>query len=375
MIRILIGGDVCPMGKVQAAFTAGRSREIFHDLLPEIQFADLAIANLECPLVSQPSPIAKSGPVLGAPTECIHGFTDAQWDILNLANNHSFDHGAAGLRETIETVRKAGLTAIGAGMNLAEAQAPVVRVVEGQRVVIYSVAEREFSVADATTPGANPLDLINFVEAVRHHKQEGIFIVLVHGGKEYYPYPPPEMIRRCRFMVDMGADAVICCHTHCPLPWEIHAGRPIVYGMGNLVFEADGELLPSWHQGYLAQLLIEGKEVQLKPILYQQSLSTNGATAMDPVSALALHNDLLLKSAELRDPTLMESKWREYCRDQRTNYLSYLFAYPHAMHKLRRILLPFIHTRKELLRALLLVECETHREVLESLFKEERFRR
>ncbi len=57
------------------------------------------------------------------------------------------------------------------------------------------------------------------------------------------------MVKRCRFMVDMGADAVVCSHTHCPLPWEMYCDRPIVYGLGNLVFENSGERPDSWFQG------------------------------------------------------------------------------------------------------------------------------
>ncbi len=49
------------------------------------------------------------------------------------------------------------------------------------------MAEREFSIADEKTPGANPLDVIDFVKAVRSYKKDGLFIVLMHGGKEYYP--------------------------------------------------------------------------------------------------------------------------------------------------------------------------------------------
>lgn len=374
MIRILIGGDVCPMGRVQAAFAAGRASDIFHDLLPEIQSADLAVVNLECPLVSKPLPIAKAATILGAPPECINGFVDAQWDILNLANNHSFDHGAAGLRQTIEAIRKAGLTVVGAGVDLAEAQSPVVRLVNGHRVVIYSMAEREFSVADETTPGANPLDLINFVQAVRRHKQDGVFIVLVHGGKEFYPYPSPEMVRRCRFMVDMGADAVVCCHTHCPLPWETYAGRPIVYGLGNLIFEPLGSVPSSWHQGYLARLEIEGAEVRFEPVPYTQSLAPLGAVTMGNTQAAEFHQELRSRSDVLKDLKLLETKWREFCQFHKADYLSMLFAYPPAMDRFRRVLLPLLHSRSALLQALLLVQCETHREILETFFRHERSR-
>ncbi|MDD5173237.1 MAG: CapA family protein, partial [Candidatus Omnitrophica bacterium] len=76
MIRILIGGDVCPMGRVQNAFIKGDADEIFHDLLEEITDADLSIVNLESPLVSKKTPIEKAGGiVLGASIKCINGFT------------------------------------------------------------------------------------------------------------------------------------------------------------------------------------------------------------------------------------------------------------------------------------------------------------
>jgi len=374
MIRVLIGGDICPMGKAQPAFAAGRASEIFHDLLPEIRSADLAVANLECPLVSRPSPIVKTAEVLRAPPDCIRGLVDARWDILNLANNHSYDHGSVGLRETIATIQQAGLAVVGAGDNLEAAGTPVVRHIKGQRIVIYSMAEREFSVADVRSPGANPLDLISFVQAARKHKQGGIFITLLHGGKEYYPYPSPEMVRRCRFMIDMGADAVICCHTHCPLPWEIYANRPIVYGLGNLLFEAENAPLPSWHQGYLARLEIEGNEVHFEPLPYIQSLGAVGAQAMNEADTKVFHEELKKRGEELKDPMLLELKWLQFCRSLRPIFLSTLFAYSPPMRRLRRVLLSLLHSRRQVLHALLVVQCETHREVLETIFKEERQR-
>jgi hypothetical protein len=374
MIRIVVGGDVCPTGKVQASFSGGRAQEIFHDLLPEIESADLAIVNLECPLVSRSTPTPKAGPVLGAAPECIRGFVDAQWDVLNLANNHSYDHGATGLLETLQTIQNTGLTAVGAGANLAAAQQPVIRQVNGQRVVIYSMAEREFSLADATTPGANPLDLIDFVQAVRHHKKDGVFIALFHGGREYYPYPTPEMVRRCRFMVEMGADAVICCHTHCPLPWEIHAGRPIIYGLGNLVFEPLRASSPSWHQGYMARLEIDENGVRFEPIPYTQSLGAIGARSMALAEGAAFRKELERRGEELKDLDLMAAKWKDFCQQEKNDYLSELFGYPKPMLRFRRQLVPLIHSRRAVLQSLLLVQCETHREVLENILQAERTR-
>ena len=372
MIRILIGGDVYPAGNIQPAFVEGRAPDIFHDLLPEIETADLSIVNLECPLISKETPIAKAGPVLGAPRECIRGFAEAGWNVLNLANNHSFDHGAEGLRETIRTIREAGLEPLGAGENIAEAQQPFVREIEGQRIVVYSMAEREFSVAAEDFPGANPLDLINVVYAIREHKRNGVFIVLIHGGNEYYPYPSPEMVRRCRFMIDMGAGAVVCCHAHCPLPWEIYAGCPIVYGLGNLVFESTMPTDGAWYQGYMAGLTLTHGRLEFAPVPYEQSRHSVGTGRMAEDREHAFINELSRRSDETTDASLLKNRWLEHCAENRDSYLAMLFGHRSSMLRLLSHIPLAGRSRKAVRQALLLVQCEAHHEVLTSLFSDVR---
>jgi poly-gamma-glutamate synthesis protein (capsule biosynthesis protein) len=234
------------------------------------------------------------------------------------------------------------------------------------------MAEREFSVADKTSPGANPYDLICFVNAIHRYKQEGIFVVLIHGGKEHYPYPTPEMVRKCRFMVDMGADAVICCHTHCPLPWEIYADRPIVYGLGNLIFESTGEMPAGWHEGYLATLTIDEGKIHLGVVPYVQSLANLGAHKMDENRRKHFFDEMEIKAAEVKDGKCLEERWVEYCRRQKKIYLTGLFGYNRFMRKAYSLLFRRLHAKKEVLNALHLVQCETHQEILNTIFKDER---
>jgi poly-gamma-glutamate capsule biosynthesis protein CapA/YwtB (metallophosphatase superfamily) len=372
MIRILIGGDVCPMGQIEGEFVRGNAEAIFHDLSEEISSADLSVVNLECPLITEATPIAKAGPVLGASTECVKGFTSAKWDVLNVANNHSYDHGAPGLRETLNAVKNAGLGIVGAGATLEDARLPYVKQIGEKRIVVYSMTEHEFSVAGSHDPGANPLDLIDFIGAVREFKQQGVFIVLIHGGKEFYPYPTPGMVRRCRFMIDQGADAVICCHAHCPLPWEIYSDRPIIYGLGNLIFESSRKMPDYWHQGYLARLTIEDARIQFDPIPYEQSRAQSGARKMGTTESKAFLDEMMKKVAQIKDFGFVEGQWAEYCRQARDSYLSMLFGYNKIMRKMRKLLLKTLHSKEGLLRALNLVQCETHREVLDGILRDER---
>lgn len=369
MTTIIIGGDIYPAGNIEKAFMEGNAAEIFHDLLDDINTADLSIVNLESPLVSKKTPIFKPGDVIGANIKTINGFVASKWNVLNLANNHSFDHGSQGLLETIHNVKKAGLVCIGAGANIEEAKQPFIKEINGERIVIYSMAEREFSIADEKSPGANPLDLINFVSAIRQHKQQGIFIVLIHGGAEFYPYPSPEMVRRCHFMVDMGADAVICCHTHCPLPWESYADRPIIYGLGNLIFEPLNKATDSWYEGYMAKLTIDNGQVHFTPIPYFQSKEMPGTQKMDNVASKRFHDEMDMKNNHVRDNMFLEDQWVKYCKQQKDQYLSFLFGYKRSLRKLRRFLLPLLHSKEEVQRALLLTQCETHQEILNTIFK------
>lgn len=372
MTTIIIGGDVYPVGSIQKAFVEGNADMIFHDLLEEIAKADLSIVNLESPLVLKKTPIKKPGDNLCANISAIKGFVAAKWQVLNLANNHSFDQGAQGLLETMHTIRQAGLVYVGAGADINEALAPYIKEINGERIVIYAIAEHEFSCADEKTPGANPLDLINFVNSVRQHKQNGIFIVLIHGGKEFYPYPSPEMVRRCRFMVDIGADAVICCHTHCPQPWEIYNGSPIIYGLGNLVFEPLKKANDSWYEGYLAKLTIDGGQVHFLPIPYIQSKSVAGAIRMDGTERNLFLDRLQIKSTELKNSKFLEAQWLKYCRSQKVNYLEILFGYNRVMLKMSSLLFKMLHSKKAILRALHLVQCETHQEILSTIFRDEK---
>jgi poly-gamma-glutamate synthesis protein (capsule biosynthesis protein) len=69
--------------------------------------------------------------------DCI---TAAKIDVCSLANNHVLDWGYIGLEETLETLRKAKIRGVGAGMNLIEAEAPAIVEVLGKgRVIVFAV--------------------------------------------------------------------------------------------------------------------------------------------------------------------------------------------------------------------------------------------
>ena len=171
-------------------------------------------------------------------------------------------------------------------------------------------------------------------------------------------------------MIDMGADAVVCCHTHCPLPWEQYAGRPIFYSLGNLIFEAARMQPEAWYKGYLASLTIDEENIGFEAIPYYQSLASLGAQKMNENDKKNFFTEMQMKSIQIIDREFQKDQWLKHCRQQKELYLSTLFAYNRPMHKLRKFFLSTLHPKKAILRALMMVECETHREILNTIFRD-----
>ncbi len=51
MVNIIIAGDTCPIGRNEDIFRLGNAKALLNNLLPKFEKADLAIVNLECPLI------------------------------------------------------------------------------------------------------------------------------------------------------------------------------------------------------------------------------------------------------------------------------------------------------------------------------------
>jgi len=274
---VVIGADICPIDGNKPYFVTGNAKALLNDVLPEFQQAGLRLANLECPLVETLTPVLKTGPVFGEPSGCIKA---AGIQVLNLANNHILDHGAPGLKNTLEVCSRAGIATVGAGPNLDAARRILIRDLGGIKVGILAVAEHEFSIATKHSPGANPLDLIDFVRNVTVPRgQFDYLIVLLHGGDEFL-VPSPRIQDTCRFMVELGANAVIVQQSPCPRRLRRLPRR----GQDALLMdEAIYRDRHSFHEGFLVKLSIAADATSTMEIVpFERSNPAPGARRLAP---------------------------------------------------------------------------------------------
>lgn len=368
MARILIAGDLCPWGVNEPPAMAGDAKTLFGDILPLVQAADCAVANLECPLIKSPNPQSKVGPVLGADVRCIEGIARAGFDSLGLANNHIMDHGVEGLNATLAACRDAGIKTFGAGPDLETANAIRILSVGDMKVGFLGMAEREFGMATGRTPGANPANPISFIRAVAKYRESCDFlIVLLHGGNEHYPFPRPDLRDLCRFMIEQGAGAVICQHSHIVGCYERYRDSIIVYGQGNFLFNASGPA-NSRHKGIVVQLEVESgrlQDVVFKPVM--QIPNTPGTNCMPEPESAGLLGDLEQRSAAIAVPGFVEEQWNNFCASKSRFYLRRFGSVHRLFRALDRLTgcIPYFYRQGSIrLEHLNLIRCESHREVL-----------
>lgn len=373
-ISILFAGDFAPCRGYES-LVLRKGPEIFGNLQKNIAGADLSFLNLETPLCIKGEPIEKTGPNFNAHPDCIKAVKGAGFEVVGLANNHIMDFGKEGLEESILSCKSAGLTICGAGKNVAEAQQIPIIEHRGLKIAYIAVAEHEFSIAGADRAGAAPLDPVDNtlqIESIRN--QADLVFVSIHGGNEYFPLPRPGLRKLCRYYITRGADAVICHHPHVPGAYEIYKNKPIVYSLGNLIFDHPSPP-EGWNEGYAVKLdynINDKKLSNFKILPYTQSVVQGGLCRMSGTDETVFFKKMAAYNKILGDEDLYIKAWNDFCEDKKNRLLMKHFLPVHfrGMRKLGKIINPelfFIPTKKNRLVKLNLIRCESHLELFQNV--------
>ena len=362
---IIIAGDCVPTKSNYEYFINGDVDYLFGKGIKELfKKSDFCILNLEVPLCDYSSPISKCGPNLIAPTKTVNALKKLGINLVTLANNHIMDQGIQGLKSTVYTLNKFCIDTVGAGENVAKAAIPFFFEFAGKKIGVYACAEHEFSIADQDRPGANPFDPLWSLDHVIELKTKVDYvIVLYHGGKEHYRYPSPELQKRCRRLVDKGANLVICQHSHCIGCEERYNEGIIVYGQGNFIFDySDNEC---WQSGLLVK--IDDKfNISYVPIAKNNNLVR-----------LADDNKIVdsfqERSIEIQKNGFIEEKYTQFAEDVLPFYLRVLhgsWSLPfRILNKMAKGIFSikyfsFIYNSKHKIAITNYIDCEAHRELI-----------
>lgn len=262
--KILLTGDLCPLGEVEENLLNGNVNDVFGEVLSEIQDKDLSIANLELALTTSGTAIDKCGPNLRANPQIMPELNSAGFDVYSVANNHSRDWGNEAFIETLSYIKKSGGKYVGGGENAASAAKPLtLEVLPGLKLAIFALSMHSDSDAGAGTPGVNALNLpYNSLEILKSKDAGYQVIVIIHDGKERVPFPSERIRNYSRAFIDAGASAVIGHHPHIIRGIELYKGGVIAYSLGNFLFpspEKKDDPDSFWFKGFAIRLKLDSE--------------------------------------------------------------------------------------------------------------------
>jgi poly-gamma-glutamate synthesis protein (capsule biosynthesis protein) len=286
-LNLTVAGDLCAVRGFETRLLEAPLEEVFDPvLLDALRSADVSLVNVESVLTDStdtelPGYALRSSPKL-APVFRAMGMT-----VAGLANNHIRDVKSRGVIDTIECLSRAGIDCVGAGADLAAAQRPWIREINGIKLGLYVIAEREFNVASPTRAGSSLFDPATLPgEIAEIKKRVDVLIVSIHAGHEFMLTPSPRIVSACRAAVEAGADAVIGHHPHVVQGIETHRGRPIVYSLGNFCFDSDYvSSYPHWETGFLACLRIGRSGVLAMELLPYEITRGERVVALNPAQS------------------------------------------------------------------------------------------
>ena len=264
-MEVLIAGDFVLQNRPLRLLESGDYS--FLDPIREIT-ADYKVLNFESSLTDGDyPPIKKKGIAIKSPSSSVIALKYADVSCVTLANNHFMDYGKPGYEDSVRLFSQAGIDFVGAGHNLEEATRPLIKRIGAYDIAIINCCEHEFSIATDDNPGCNPLNIIPLYNQIKELRGKVNYVfMIIHGGFEHFPYPSPRMIDTYRFFIDAGADCVINHHQHCFCGYELYNGKPIFYGLGNLIFDSSFKEKNSFYEGYMVRFSIdEGISFELIP--------------------------------------------------------------------------------------------------------------
>ncbi len=180
--------------------------------------------------------------------------------VAALANNHAYDYGEQGMKDTIKSLKDADITPMGAGNTEDEAHQCVVKEVNGRKITILNYMDSEnfaeysqevMPYANGSNPGYSAYDSEDAQKQIAENNDSDMIIAYMHFGNEYSNSPNENQEKIAHELIDYGADIVLGAHPHVTQGIEMYNGKPIFYSLGNFIFDQSNE---ATHTAYFVKI-------------------------------------------------------------------------------------------------------------------------
>lgn len=201
-----------------------------------------------------------------APPQAVDALRDLGFNLMSLANNHSWDLQSRGIENTLRKMTSAGIVHAGTGETLRDADAPAYLSTANGTVGLVAMASGLIAPGAAATPGRAGINELHFgrdgpdagdqrriLQTIRDAKKHADIVIAYHHNhafpssadfltmmNEQLPerlVPPAWVKRWAHREVDAGANIVVMHGAPLLHGVEIYKGSVILYDLGNFIFQ------------------------------------------------------------------------------------------------------------------------------------------
>ncbi len=248
---IVFTGDVMLARSVELVMTEYSPLYPFKNMVSFLQKKDLVIGNFEASIPLEHIQTPSLTMQFSVKKEYLTTLKEVGFDVLSLANNHSYDYGESAYNHTMDECAKASLICFGNSLTVGITSIKTISF--GDKTIglvfIHSVFDE---------PNYDVLK--NYIDELQ--KTTDVQFAYIHWGNEYEPIHSPAQSKLAYFLIDLGIDAVIGHHPHVIQDVERYKGKPIFYSLGNFIF--DQYFSNEVQEGYLVEMILSEKSITYK---------------------------------------------------------------------------------------------------------------
>jgi poly-gamma-glutamate capsule biosynthesis protein CapA/YwtB (metallophosphatase superfamily) len=228
--------------------------------------------------------------------------------IANLANNHIYDCGSEGIKETKKILHEQDIVSVGAGQNLQDACEPLFISVKHKVIafVSYNFMIRDLVSADKSRSGAADMDACSHDYNKLKQRNADIIIASIHLGY-WSANVTQRQVTEIQSLFDSGVDIVIGHSPHIPQAIGVtEAGNLAFFSLGNFILRPDYSMLPLAYTTIVPRLdVMENNTVNVT--IYPVRIDNYGIPHLEQnnnnniISKIAKDSDNFNTSIKIRD--------------------------------------------------------------------------
>ena len=234
-LKMLFAGDLMFDRGTRDIIEDNNADYLFTDVKNLFSSSDITVANFECVACDTTlKPINKKFTFRANP-EWLSSLHNNGITHVTLTNNHSFDFGEEGVKQTATNLKHYQINFIGYNPNNNLSCFPTIIEKKENTIAVFSSCFLKQN--NSLICSENTYTLSERIRVFKVTHPSYLVFVCLHWGIEMELKPTSKQIEQAHLLINSGADAIIGHHPHVVQTIELFKGKYIFYSIGNFIFD------------------------------------------------------------------------------------------------------------------------------------------